>query len=124
MVIAVGSPRAASSAKDGPLSAPIRGAGMPSPLQTCAITSVMRSREFSSNPLVALTIMVPARRCGRICSNRRRQCCDGITLTTIAAPASASARSEQGVTQAGMGWPGRNFSFKRFCAIDSYTSFS
>ena len=49
------------------------------------ITIVIAQVMFSI-PFVALTIMVSGRRCGRICSNRRRQCCEGITLTTIAAP--------------------------------------
>ena len=40
----------------------------------------------------------------------------------MAAPSIASARSLQAVTQAGIAWPGRNFSFTRWRAMLAQTS--
>ncbi len=124
MVIAVGSPRATSCAKDGPLRAPTAGVVPSSRFRTSAITSVMRCREPSSRPLVALTISACGAISGRMRSNRARQCCEGMTLTTICAPPRAAARSLVAVTESGMWRPGRNRSLTRFCAIDSQTSVS
>ena len=124
IVIAVGSPRATSLANDGPLSAPIRGWNSPPLAITCEITSVMRNRVFSSKPLVALTNMILGCKCVRICSNKRLQCWEGITLTTISAPCSASSRLPVTNTQSGMEWPGRKSSLTRREEMESRTSFS
>ena len=73
----------------------------------------MRCREPSSSPLVALTIKVCGEMNGRMRSNRARQCCEGITLTTICAPWRVAARSLLAETASGMRRPGRNFSLIR-----------
>src|ERR1017187_4993261 len=65
MVMAVGSPFATSLANVGPLMAPIRGTKpLAAPLNSWVITSVMRSRESFSIPLVALTNSISGRSCG------------------------------------------------------------
>src|SRR5207247_3037538 len=88
------------------------------------ITSVMRNRVFSSKPLVALTNMILGCKCVRLCSNKRLQCWEGITLTTISAPCSASSRLPVTNTQSGMEWPGRKSSLTRREEMESRTSFS
>ena len=55
-------------------------------LMTCAITSVIRRRVFSSRPLVALTNSICGVRYRQHLLEQLRQCCEGMTLTTISAP--------------------------------------
>src|SRR5438270_2738032 len=59
-----------------------------------------------------------------MCSKLRRQWCEGITLTTISAPSSASLKSPVALTDAGRVHPGRNISLTLDFAIDLTTSFS
>src|SRR3984885_3183650 len=136
MVMAVGSPRATSCAKDGPLRAAIRKSkspacrterdegGAPSPFITWPITSVMRRSDSSSRPFVALTIRAFGGTSGRMRSKRRRQCCEGMTLTTMSESLSVAARSLLAETDSGIARPGRNLSFTCWRVIDSQTSSS
>ena len=84
----------------------------------------MRKSVVCSRPLVALTTSVCAVRRGDICSNRGRQCCEGIALTTMPAPSRALRRSPVTCTHSGIMWPGRNNSFTRWAAMYSRTASS
>ncbi len=68
----------------------------------------MRCREPSSRPLVALTIKACGGISGRMRSNRARQCCEGMTLTTMRRVAESCCQIVAGGDGSGMRRPGRN----------------
>ena len=84
----------------------------------------MRRKVSFSMPLVALRKSISGRSHWAMCSKLRRQWCEGITLTTISAPSSASLKSPVALTDAGRVHPGRNISLTLDFAIDLTTSFS
>jgi hypothetical protein len=123
-VTAVGLPWATSFAKEGPLSAATLGLHPQNRPTTSSITSVMRRRVSFSMPLVALTKSICGNNHWAMCSKVRRQWCEGITLTTISAPASASWKLLVALTGDGSGQSGRNKVLVRACAIAWHTSLS
>src|SRR5215813_2476197 len=123
-VSAVGSPLATSLANDGPLTAAMRGVNPEKRLTTSRMTSVMRRSVSFSMPFDALTNSMLGRSHCDMCSKVRRQWCDGITLTTISAPDSASFRSFVALTEDGTSIPGRNRLLTCDCCRLAATSFS
>ena len=95
--MAVGSPCMTSRAKLGPENTHKRGGNLSS--TTLRMTSLMRMMRSVSMPLVALTKIMSGRRFGSICRRRARgETCEGITVTTISASASASGEVAGGPT--------------------------
>ena len=71
----------------------MRGANPPSAARVSVATSVILRNDPSSIPLVALTKSISGFRCGRSARYNLRQWFEGIALTTISAPRTASGRS-------------------------------
>jgi hypothetical protein len=84
----------------------------------------MRSSVAWSKPLVALTNAISGVRCGNICVYSERAWFDGITPSTMRAPASASAKLLVTSTSRGISTPGRKTSFTRVARMRSQMSFS
>ena len=86
---------------------------------TClvAITSDMRSIVSPSSPLVALTRIAPATRCGTASRMTARQPCDGMAQTTSSVSASACASDFGWKTPSGRRMSGRYTTFARRCTM-------
>src|SRR5450755_2149304 len=106
---AVGSPRAASAAKDGPESTANRSIEfVPRAwMSNCDSTSLMRRLVSGSRPLVALTIAASGGKYLVAAENTLRTCAEGIAQTTIAVFSSASWRCDVIDAHAGILQPGR-----------------
>ncbi len=89
--MAVGSPRAASAANDGPEITAMRGVNFGE--KTCAITSLIRRCVPGSRPLLALTKLASVATKGSAEAYTTRACAEGMAPRMTWAPESAASNS-------------------------------